>query len=189
MSDEAFLGFPVEENFKKSSLGNRPKSSLKQLNLGMSIISDRSMFKMSYLADLVEIRLQWCQGITDTGIKALTTNCPRLRVIDLKSCLITDDAVMSIAKDSKELKVLDISWCSKLTDQCLGYLATFQGDETRGDYGIEALYLIWCSSLTEQGVELLADLPTLKLVDLSGCLSVGNECVERLKSRGKEVIR
>jgi bacterioferritin-associated ferredoxin len=148
------------------------------------------MFKMSYLADLVEIRLQWCQGITDTGIKALTTHCPRLRVIDLKSCLITDDAVMSIAKDSKELKMLDISWCSKLTDQCLGYLATFQGDDAvDGEHGIEALYLIWCSSITEHGVELLSNLPTLKLIDLSGCLSVGTECVERLKSCGKEVIQ
>lgn len=39
-----------------------------------------------------------CSGITDRGIASLVEGCPRLEIIDLKSCLITDVAIDSIAK-------------------------------------------------------------------------------------------
>jgi hypothetical protein len=39
-----------------------------------------------------------CGGISDRGISSLVEGCPRLEIIDLKSCLITDVAIDSIAK-------------------------------------------------------------------------------------------
>ena len=47
-------------------------SPLKKINLGKSRITDVSIVRMSHMArKLVEIRLQWCNGITDAGIHAL----------------------------------------------------------------------------------------------------------------------
>jgi hypothetical protein len=95
---------------------NNRCSSLRMLQLAKSRITDKSMLRMAFFADLLEIHLQWCSGITDTGIAALVTGCPRLEIIDLKSCSITDAAIGLIARGSKELRSLDVSWCSNLTD-------------------------------------------------------------------------
>jgi hypothetical protein len=48
------------------------RSPLKKLNLGKSKITDVSILRMSNMArKLVEIRLQWCCGVTDIGVRAL----------------------------------------------------------------------------------------------------------------------
>lgn len=147
---------------------------------------------MAYLSKLIEIRLQWCHGITDIGIQALTSNCPRLRLIDLKSCLITDESVNSIARCSKYLEVLDLSWCSLLTDSCLENFVAYQSNNINmhQSKGIEKLYLVWCSNLTDRGVSCLLSLAsTLKKVDISGCSQVSNDCSVELNERGIEVIQ
>lgn len=188
VTDESFLSFPVMLHSKQM----QAKSPLRKLNLGKSTISDVSMHRMGFLSDLVEIRLQWCQGITDAGIKALITNCPSLRLIDLKSCLITDEAVMSIARESKNLKVLDLSWCSKLTNASIGYLVAYQhchASSSKVSGGIETLYLVWCSNLTDAGVSFLREVSSLKTVDLSGCMHIGKGCADSLVASGIQVIQ
>lgn len=94
------------------------------LQLAKSRVTDKSMLRMAFFADLLEIHLQWCSGITDTGIAALVTGCPRLEIIDLKSCSITDAAIGLIARGSKELRSLDVSWCSNLTDSGIQRLSS-----------------------------------------------------------------
>ena len=81
---------------------NRRYSSLQVLHLAKSRITDKSLLKMSFLADLIEIHLQWCSGISDIGIAALVSGCVKLEIIDLKSCSITDVSISSIARGSKE---------------------------------------------------------------------------------------
>jgi Leucine Rich repeat len=103
---------------------NNRCSSLRMLQLAKSRVTDKSMLRMAFFADLLEIHLQWCSGITDTGIAALVTGCPRLEIIDLKSCSITDAAIGLIAKGSKELRSLDVSWCSNLTDSGIQRLSS-----------------------------------------------------------------
>jgi hypothetical protein len=73
-------------------------SSLLKLNLCRSKITDISIYHMIHLNELIEIRLQYCYGITDVGIIALTKNCPKLKLIDLTSCAITDQSLLSIGK-------------------------------------------------------------------------------------------
>ena len=107
----------------KSMLRN--SSQLEILNLCKSRITDDSIFRMSFLIALVEIRLQFCSGITSTGIAALARNCPRLRLIDLKSCPVTDAALAAIAELSTELRELDLSWCPSFTDEGLEMLQEF----------------------------------------------------------------
>ena len=136
VTDEAFSSFPaigspspsvIQRKFLNSSdishggssnkrMRQKRKSSLQVLHLAKSRITDKSMMKMAFLADLLEIHLQWCSGITDAGIAALVTGCLKLEIIDLKSCSITDLSIDIIAKGSRELRSLDVSWCSNVTD-------------------------------------------------------------------------
>jgi len=121
ISDEAFLLLPEPHAFSQQQLQalcHHSDSPLQKINLGKSRITDVSIVRMSHMARrLVEIRLQWCNGITDAGIHALVQNCRRLRLIDLKSCSITDESLASIALLSEELQSLDLSWCLGLSDE------------------------------------------------------------------------
>jgi hypothetical protein len=111
ISDEAFILLP--SLLSQSSLSPTSKStkswqslittttsssSLLKLNLCRSKITDISIYHMIHLNELIEIRLQYCYGITDVGILALTKNCPKLKLIDLTSCAITDQSLLSIGK-------------------------------------------------------------------------------------------
>jgi hypothetical protein len=102
-------------------LGGRKRweSPLQKLNLCKSKITDAGIFRMAYLAALVEIRLQWCTGITDAGVASLVRNCPKLRLLDLKSCPVTDAALQSIAALCRDLRVLNLSWCPGFSEQSL----------------------------------------------------------------------
>jgi len=85
------------KSWRSSSMSS--SSSLLKLNLCRSKITDISIYHMIHLNELIEIRLQYCYGITDDGITALTKNCPKLKLIDLTSCAISDQALASIGKN------------------------------------------------------------------------------------------
>ena len=146
MSDEAFFLFPPA--LPESSLGASHtlgpgtgpvggRSPLQILNIGKSTITNLSLFRMAYLSELLEIHLQWCNGISDTGVEALTRHCPRLKLIDLKSCPITDVAVEAIARNSKQLTSLDISWCTGVTDAGICLLVQRIGSQVMEKESIE----------------------------------------------------
>ena len=101
ISDEAFchlqpvLGIGLLGPKAQQILG------LQKLSIGKGRITDRSLYCIANMSALSEISLQWCLNITDAGVCTLTNNCPRLRLIDLKSCLITDDSLAAIGAQSK----------------------------------------------------------------------------------------
>lgn len=107
------------------------RSPLRALHLSKSSITDRSIPYMSFLAELTEIHLQWCSGVTDDGVRALVVACPLLTTIDLMSCSITNPAVHAIAKGFHDLKHLDVSWCSGITDAGIQHLAPALWRSTR----------------------------------------------------------
>lgn len=166
-------------------------SPLQILNLGKSTITDLGMSKMAHLGRLEEIRLQWCIGITDFGIELLTINCPMLRVIDLKSCTITDAAVGSIAKRSQFLTTLDLSWCYRLTDAALTHLSSISSEYER-ECALEHLIIVWCAGFTERGVMSLSHISSLKVLECSGSLSgtaSNAPCFEIIRAAGVRVIQ
>lgn len=110
-------------HFKRMRTVSR-HSSLQILHLAKSRITDKAMFKMAFFPDLKEVHLQWCSSITDAGITALVTNCPHLEVVDLKSCSITDISLGLIGRESKQLRHLDVSWCSNITDRGIQSLSS-----------------------------------------------------------------
>jgi Leucine Rich repeat len=99
-------------------------SALQVLHLAKSRITDKGMFKMAFFPDLREVHLQWCSSITDAGITALVANCSQLEVVDLKSCSITDISLGLLGRESKQLRHLDVSWCSNITDRGIQSLSS-----------------------------------------------------------------
>lgn len=201
ISDEAFLllptsGLPVLPSAAASvPFGVRRISPLQKLNLCKSKITDSSIFKMSCLIALLEIRLQWCTGITDKGVRSLVRNCPKLRLLDLKSCAVTDDSLASIAEMCTELRELDLSWCPGFSEAGLLQLVpvlrsgmTVDGASVvRGAQCLERLCLEWCLQITDRTLRALHALPTLNHVQLAGCAGVTSEGVKWLRRTGRVV--
>jgi len=164
-------------------------SPLERLDVGSSRITDSSLGCLSSLAHLVDIKLPWCQLITDVGVESLATSCPLLESVDLKSCLITDLAVAAVASKCLRLKILDVSWCSFVTD--VGLRALVLGGSGSGGGTLEKLSLVWCTLVTDAGVAALlsadVDLPALGFLDLTGCNSVSAECIRSLR-RDREFV-
>lgn len=192
ISDEAFLLLPSAA--ASVPFGVRRISPLQKLNLCKSKITDSSIFKMSCLIALLEIRLQWCTGITDKGVRSLVRNCPKLRLLDLKSCAVTDDSLASIAEMCTELRELDLSWCPGFSEEGLWQLVpVLRGAGGSGEGGVggaqclERLCLEWCLQITDRTLRALHALPTLAHVQLAGCAGVTAEGVEWLRRTGRVV--
>ncbi|VVD03159.1 unnamed protein product [Leptidea sinapis] len=79
--------------------------------------------------------------ITDEGVELVAENLPRLRSLDLSWCpRVTDNALEYIACDLNQLEE-----CVHITDIGVGYISTMQT--------LVALYLRWCSQLRDFGVQ------------------------------------
>lgn len=177
MSDDAFS---VDLNASPS----RVSSPLQILNLCKSKITDTSLQNLVQLRELMEIRLQWCVGITDVGVHALVTSCRKLRIIDLKSCCVTDRSLCSIAEQCHELRELDLSWCFAVTDAGLQCLVSASGTGS----SLNKLSLVWCLQITDQSLAILCALPALKSVQLHGCTAVTSDGLRSLQLQGIEAI-
>jgi EIN3-binding F-box protein len=118
---------------------------------------------MTFLGQLMEISLQFCLGITDDGVIALSQLCRQLQDIDLKSCRITDQSVRAIASNCQQLRRLDLSWCTGVSDRAFVGLA---GGAPRS---LESIQLVWCAQLTDATLRALRGVPSLLRIDASGC--------------------
>lgn len=194
ISDEAFLLLPSGGGAgncgNATSLARQAllygSSPLQTLNLCKSKITDSGVFKLSCLIALLEIRLQWCTGITDAGIRSLVRNCPKLRLLDLKSCAVTDSGLLSISELCTELRELDLSWCAGFSEEGLLQLVPLlQG--VRGAQCLERLCLEWCLQITDRSLSALAAIATLAKVQVAGCAGVTEEGVNRLRATGRVV--
>lgn len=203
LSDETFKLLPSCIQMDGRRLTSVKMSNIQKLNLCKSKITDSSIIRIASTIALVEIQLQWCKGITDTGIIALVQNCPKLRLLDLTACLVTDLAIDAIAERCSELQILDLSWCNSFSEHALLSLIaaynreqeSYTNDAESADSafhskvnGLEQLNLDWCLQLTDETIEALAKIKTLKSIHITGCLGVSAGAIDMLKSFGKTVI-
>lgn len=186
VSDELFSVLPPTVSL--SSVGSTLTVSppLRALNLCRSKITDSSIFKIVCMVDLEEIHLPWCTGITDAGIVALVINCTKLKVIDLKSCPITDVALSAIGDRCAQLLELDLSWCFSVTDEGLLHLLP-QSNNIRST--LTVLSLIWCPQITDRSLQILSRISSLQRLQLKGCSEVSAPAIHTLSLQGVEVDR
>jgi F-box/leucine-rich repeat protein 2/20 len=187
VSDELFSLLPATSaEFLTSTvstglvLSEQVHSSLRALNLCRSKITDFSIYKIVLLQDLEEIHLPWCTGITDAGVVALAVNCTKLKVIDLKSCPITDVALRAIGRRCLQLLELDLSWCFGVSDDGLQEL--LPQDEVKAT--LMCLSLVWCPQITDRSLGILSQISSLQRVQLKGCPEVTSRGVGALTGAG-----
>ncbi|XP_066599438.1 uncharacterized protein [Prorops nasuta] len=132
---------------------------LKHLDFGYTMMDGTALSSLSRTAGLKleSLRLRACDQLTINGFHVLTQH-------------------------QNQLKVLDVSFCSRLTDASLLKICTLQN--------LEVLKMRRCRSVTDHGVQRIFSLQKLKALDISECEQLtggsisrgilGEECFEAI---------
>ncbi|KAK4530467.1 hypothetical protein CCYA_CCYA04G1324 [Cyanidiococcus yangmingshanensis] len=110
-----------------------------------------------------------------------------MRSLSLKPCRAqVTDAWMPPIGTFVALEELDLSYCTRLSDQGIRFLALRNGsaeDASTVSAGLKALSLRGCRQLTNAAVVNLGLFPQLERIDLSDCTGLGNAALQYLAER------
>ncbi|XP_077194195.1 F-box and leucine-rich repeat protein 13 isoform X2 [Paroedura picta] len=147
---------------------------------GSNRITDLSFKLMNkHWPSLDRICMPDCQKITDTGLK-LIAPLANIAVLNLSDCMrISDAGIKSFVEGFAGLKIreLTLANCSNITDGSLIKIA-------QRCTSLVYLNLRSCQALTDSGIEGLAILPSLTHINVSG-IAVSDQTLETLGKHGK----
>ncbi|XP_031847821.1 uncharacterized protein LOC116433650 isoform X2 [Nomia melanderi] len=98
---------------------------LKHLNFGYTLIDGTALATLSSIEDLKleSLMLQGCYQLTIEGIRGLTEHQKCLKVLDISFCVrITDASLLCICKNLTKLEVFRIKRCRAVTDTGVQYI-------------------------------------------------------------------
>lgn len=125
------------------------------------------------LPALRAINLNWCYGVTDSGLSALG-QCESLESVSLWSCEgITDVGVEALANLSK-LKILELPEFAAITDRALTALSVRAAK-------LESLRLNHLTEISDQGLASLGALKRLRSLTVHGCTKISADAVVSLQ--------
>jgi len=142
---------------------------------GFSNLTTNGLLNLTRLDSLTEIAFDQNPLVSNTVIVGFVDGAPGLRSISLANAgsdtVITEDGLMSIAK-LKDIRDLNLSCLAAVTNRFL--LAIVNCPQLRN------LLLRSCTFLGDLGILALAACTKIELVDVSGCLLVSNDSVQKL---------
>ncbi|CAA0387236.1 unnamed protein product [Arabidopsis thaliana] len=118
------------------------------------------------LLSLEWLNLNVCQKISDNGIEAITSICPKLKVFSIYwNVRVTDAGIRNLVKNCRHVTDLNLSGCKSLTDKSMQLVAESYPD-------LESLNITRCVKITDDGLlqvlQKCFSLQTLNLYALSG---------------------
>ncbi|CAM9948128.1 unnamed protein product, partial [Hapterophycus canaliculatus] len=156
--------------------GSRRGDSLTSLNLGYCLnITDRGVASLvKSLRGIRHINLAGCVQLTDDGVFTLVSMCTRLQELVLAQCKLLTDRSLCYLADFLWVEDLDVSFCSKITDDGIEVLALEFA-------GLRRISLKRCVRLTERTLDVLSMYCScLKQVDIRNVPNFGLNAVQRL---------
>eukprot|EP01032_Pedospumella_encystans_P026176 gene26176-29571_t len=66
-----------------------------------------------------------CAGVDNASLLALSEHCTSLTTLKLSSTKSADEGLIAIIAQNTKLELLDLSWCSKMTDATMYALVKF----------------------------------------------------------------
>jgi hypothetical protein len=142
---------------------------------------------------LEELRLAFCDKITDVGVKAIAAGCPSLVTLDLDMChAVTDEGIKAVAAECPRLARLHLSGCFQVGDAGVkavverargrggggngdGGTAGQEGGEGSGRGGILELDLTLCEVTDVGTTAIAACCPYIERLTLARCDQVTRE--------------
>lgn len=110
---------------------------------------DMEASALSCAAEVTDLRLDKCLGVTDVGLAKIAVGCPKLERLSLKWCFeITDLGIDLLSKKCVNLKHLDISYL-KVTSESLRSIARMEK--------LEVLEMVGCCLVDDVGMHYLGN--------------------------------
>ncbi len=158
---------------------NLQSSSIKELDLAGTSITDATLKSLARVANLQILSLKGCRNLTYAGFNSLS-NLVSLRKLNVNETAISDTSVGHLAS-LPNLEDLDLGEYSNLTDKCLAELAKLPHLVRLDMHGIDPkgkLHLLQNlknlrylglahSTLTAQDIDDIAHLSQLKTLDVT----------------------
>ena len=91
--------------------------SLELITLDHCSITDASLLALANIPGLRSVNVSNCLAVTDTGVRALVRGCALLHIEIQYNTNITDGLLFSIEKNCPNIILLDVSYCTKITDE------------------------------------------------------------------------
>lgn len=160
------------------------KKSLKDLVNGIPNLESLSLSGCYNLTDtslegvfvrdlplLKELNLSLCKDVSDQSMQRISTSCKNLEVLDLAGCSkITNASLMSISH-LKHLRKLNLRSCRQISDRGIEHLCCLYCQQS--EVAIEELCLQDCQKLTDESLKHISvGLRNLRKINLSFCISV-----------------
>ncbi|KAJ3257692.1 hypothetical protein HK103_004319 [Boothiomyces macroporosus] len=117
--------------------------------------------------------------VTDTVMRYVASQCPKLKTLILESCLdLTDASLMKVANSCPDLVTLDLSFCDMMTDLSLQVFSIRASSDKGGNLQQE-LHLAACDQITPSAVhQLVKKCANLELLVLDGCDKITNSYIK-----------
>ena len=120
--------------------------------------------------ELHSIDLSGCIQVSDEGLRALSTNCPKMEHIDLSGCEISDNGLRALIAGCLNLQHVNLAEC-KISDEGLRTLST-------GCPKMEHIDLFACQQISDNGLRaLIAGCPNLQHVNLVAKSCIASTCL------------
>ncbi|KAL2653796.1 hypothetical protein R1flu_021924 [Riccia fluitans] len=153
--------------------------------------------------NLVEINLEFAQGITDEHVELIAEKVHTLEKINLNACQkVTDESICQVAAANPKLRSFSIYWNLRITDEALEFLVqtctlltelNLSGCKGITDKslqavakhcrGIQSLNLTRCLKLTDEGlISLLESCTSLRELYLYAVSSFTDEAFKKFSS-------
>ncbi|GLT88354.1 hypothetical protein SLE2022_063840 [Rubroshorea leprosula] len=166
----AALSLPRYQHLKQISLEFAQDIEDRHLELVRSKHSDS-------LQSLECLNLNGCQKISDKGIEAITSTCPKLKVFSIYwNVRVSDIGVKHMVKNCKHVVDLNLSGCKNLSDKALQLVADNYQD-------LESLNLTRCVKMTDSGLQqILLNCTSLRSLNLYALSSFTDEAYKKISS-------
>ncbi|CAL1372298.1 unnamed protein product [Linum trigynum] len=156
------------------------------------------------LQNLECLNLNGCQKISDKGIEAITSCCPKLKIFSIYwNVRVTDVGINHMVENCKHISDLNLSGCKNVSDKSMQLIANNYPELTSlnltrciklTDVGLQqillkcsllqTLNLYALSSFTDKAYRTISNLPHLRFLDLCGSQLLSDEgltCIAKCK--------
>lgn len=170
-----YLFLPVTEYISPRGLHFLPKAHSKLQYLIFSPLSSLPYSRLingrvlRNLRHLCHLDLSRCK-VDDRVLTSLGT-LRHLRFLNLSECsLITDDGMINLCRPQSPLEYLNLNGCRNISDVTMTHLSTHCPH-------LRDLSIARCQRVTDFGLLALADIQTIKFIDVDGCKLISEQAI------------